>query len=74
MPMDQFSSLVTLLPEIEATLKENGETIPRPIYSGMSNPAYESDRGQEGSSDDSKDAVSRKNIDATSEEEDEEGG
>lgn len=71
MPMDQFASLVTLLPEIEATLIEKGETIPRPVYGRMSDLVYESDRDQDGCSGDSKDIVSRKNIDATSEEDEE---
>jgi len=69
MPMNQFASLVTLLPEMEAVLKENGENIPRPDYGGMSNSPDESD--QEDPSGHIEDAAARKNIDATSEEDDE---
>lgn len=32
LPIDQFSVLVTLLPDIEMALKETGEFVPRPDY------------------------------------------
>lgn len=73
MPMDQFATFITLLPEIEAVLKENGENTPRPVYTGLSNPPYESDGDEASPSGNSKDVASRKNIDATSEEEEEDG-
>ncbi|KUM58612.1 hypothetical protein ACN42_g8545 [Penicillium freii] len=33
MPVDQFAAIISILPEIEQTLKENGEILPRPVYS-----------------------------------------
>lgn len=65
LPLDQFASLVTLLPDLEVVLKEQGQSIPRPEYTS-------SDSRQNESSDpeDSKD--SKKNIEATSDE-DEDG-
>lgn len=71
MPMDQFSSLITFLPEIEAVLKETGESVPRPDYTGASNLSDESDEAQGDATGDSKEASSRKNIDATSDEDEE---
>lgn len=71
MPMDQFSSFITVLPEIEAVLRESGQTIPRPDYAGVGSAPDESDGSEEDSGDDSKDAASRKNIEATSDEDEE---
>ena len=68
MPMDQFSAFVSLLPEIEAVLKESGQTVPRPDYTGVGGPPVESD--DEDASGDQEDS-SRKNIDATSDEDEE---
>lgn len=70
MPIDQFSSLVTLLPEIEIALKENGESLPRPDYSSVAIQSDESGAGvQREPSGRRKDAASsKKNIEATSEE------
>lgn len=70
MPMDQFASFINVLPEIEALLQESGETIPRPDYSGVRRPSYESDLDQR--NDQANDMASRKNIDATSDEDEEE--
>lgn len=66
MPLDQFASLITVLPEIETVLKEGGETIPRPDYSGAGS-SYESEKGSS-SGESEEDAAERKNIDATSDE------
>lgn len=71
MPMDQFSALITFLPEIEAVLKEARESIPRPDYTGASNLSDESDEARGDSGGDSEDASARKNIDATSDEDEE---
>ncbi|RMJ27754.1 hypothetical protein PHISP_01398 [Aspergillus sp. HF37] len=72
MPMDQFSSFITFLPEIEAVLSESGQTISRPNYAGVSTSAPdESDGSEEDSGGDLKDTASRKNIEATSDEDEE---
>ena len=65
MPIDQFSALVSLLPEIEQTLKESGESLPRPHYSGESPTGH--DEQQSGNQ-----SPTKQNIDATSDED--EGG
>lgn len=65
MPMDQFSALVSLLPEIEDALKQNGETLPRPIYPGET----QSGHGEQEMGDQS---PSKQNIDATSDEDEDE--
>lgn len=68
MPVDQFSSLVSLLPEIETTLQQSGESLPRPDYS-----SYESRTGAQKSDGKQEGAVSpKKNIEATSEEDESE--
>lgn len=59
--MDQFSALVSLLPEIEKTLKESGETLPRPVYSGEG-PSSHDDQESDSQS------PTKQNIDATSDE------
>lgn len=59
MPIDQFSALVSLLPEIEGALKQSGETIPRPAYSGESPSGHEESGNQ---------SPTKQNIDATSDE------
>jgi hypothetical protein len=35
MPLDQFSSLIELLPHIESVLRGKGERLPRPGYNGL---------------------------------------
>ncbi|KKK13851.1 hypothetical protein P175DRAFT_0518107 [Aspergillus ochraceoroseus IBT 24754] len=73
LPIDQFSTLLTLLPEIESALKEGGESIPRPNYAHNSGPSSEGDDGDVGSSGEhSETRPSRKNIDATSDEDESE--
>jgi hypothetical protein len=71
LPIDQFSSLVTLLPEIEIALQEKGLSIPRPNYI---------DQGTNTGGNDKKDSTdglpmarpSRENIEATSDEDENE--
>lgn len=68
MPIDQYSTLLTLLPEIESTLNEKGVAVPRPDYATLNS---KSDAGN--SEEDSTDELSaahhsRKNIEATSDE------
>lgn len=59
MPIEQFSSLISLLPEIEGVLSQKGVGLPRPSYDGAAE-ERESPTSE------------KKNIDATSEEEEEE--
>lgn len=65
LPIDQFTSLVSALPDIELALKEHGETVPRPVYAdpaGKLGGIDEDLPGMRGS------RSPRKNIEATSEE------
>ncbi|KAL5332845.1 transcriptional Coactivator p15-domain-containing protein [Aspergillus crustosus] len=73
LPIDQFSTLMTLLPDIELVLQEKGETIPRPKYDN-----FDTLPGGDDEVDDSTDELlgaappSRKNIEATSDEDESE--
>lgn len=68
MPVEQFATLVSILPEMEQTLKENGEILPRPIYSTEES---QSDKGKEESVHSDNRGLSKQNIEATSDEESE---
>ncbi|KAJ5122858.1 RNA polymerase II transcriptional coactivator KELP [Penicillium atrosanguineum] len=66
MPMDQFSALIKLLPDIEQALKQQGESLPRPIYSSCA------DQPGDGNDEPERTASPYKqNIEATSDEESE---
>ncbi|KAJ5660272.1 hypothetical protein N7507_006723 [Penicillium longicatenatum] len=64
MPIAQFAALVKILPNIEEALKGQGETLPRPLYSGG---GVQPDEDQDKRSKDA--SPSKQNIEATSEEE-----
>jgi hypothetical protein len=64
MPIAQFAALVKILPNIEEALKGQGETLPRPLYSGD---GVQPDEDQDKRSKDA--SPSKQNIEATSEEE-----
>jgi len=77
MTIDQFNGFIRLLPDIESALLEKGETVPRPAYAGNDG---ELDRSNEASNEKdvesprakTKDSVaSKRNIEATSDEEEE---
>lgn len=65
MPVDQFAALVTLLPEIEQSLAQQGQSLPRPNYSGDGGRGDSEDMEQGGLKPD------KQNIEATSDEESE---
>lgn len=67
MSVDQFSALIRLLPDIEQSLKQQGESLPRPVYSGD---AGKSDDGSDEEPDRTA-SPSKQNIEATSDEESE---
>ncbi|KAI9373134.1 transcriptional Coactivator p15-domain-containing protein [Aspergillus egyptiacus] len=72
LPVDQFSTLLTLLPDIETALQEKGVSIPRPNYVDLGTSSDSVD-----DQDDSTDELSgahppRKNIEATSDEDESE--
>ncbi|KAL4781917.1 transcriptional Coactivator p15-domain-containing protein [Aspergillus varians] len=72
LPIDQFSGLLTLLPDIEAALQEKGVSVPRPNYVGLHTKSG-GDNGEDDSTDDlSESRPSRKNIEATSDEDESE--
>ncbi|KAL2824685.1 transcriptional Coactivator p15-domain-containing protein [Aspergillus cavernicola] len=72
MPIDQFSTLLNLLPDIETALKEKGVTIPRPNYDDLGT-IPNGDDGDDDSTDELSGAhPSRKNIEATSDEDESE--
>ncbi|CAI7570838.1 unnamed protein product [Penicillium glandicola] len=68
MPVDQFATIVSILPEIERALKESGETLPRPVYSAEGG---QSDQGEQGQGHSDNRSPSKQNIEATSDEESE---
>lgn len=68
MPMDQYAAFVNLLPGIEALLRENGQSVPRPNYD---NTAGQSD-GCDGEDQSEPGGDLGKNNEATSDEEEEE--
>ncbi|KAE8361029.1 transcriptional Coactivator p15-domain-containing protein [Aspergillus caelatus] len=75
LPIDQFSSLVTLLPEIELTLKDSGVSVPRPDYAcrhSIPNQDHNEASGGGGDSGLGDSYLPRKNIEATSEEDESE--
>ncbi|KAB8215413.1 transcriptional Coactivator p15-domain-containing protein [Aspergillus novoparasiticus] len=75
LPIDQFASLVTLLPDIELTLKDIGVSVPRPDYAGGHSISNEDHGEAPGGGDNSERGAShlpRKNIEATSEEDESE--
>ena len=68
MPVEQFSTLVTLLPEIEATLSKAGELLSRPDYSSVESTA----RAGKAADGPDESLSPKKNIEATSEEDESE--
>ncbi|KAJ5964639.1 ssDNA-binding transcriptional regulator [Penicillium vulpinum] len=68
MPVDQFAVIISILPGIEQALKENGETLPRPVYSAEGS---QSDQGEQGQGHSDNQSPSKQNIEATSDEESE---
>ncbi|KAJ5150982.1 RNA polymerase II transcriptional coactivator KELP [Penicillium canariense] len=70
MSIEQFSALVELLPDLEQTLQQRGESLPRPVYSGAASQV--DDEGDKEQSRPDKDASpSKQNIEATSDEDSE---
>lgn len=65
MSIEQYSTLINILPQIEEALKEKGETIPRPDYSGNTPVKDE----QNDSDDDDEVHDKKANIETTSDEE-----
>ncbi|EAW18369.1 transcriptional coactivator p15/PC4 family protein [Aspergillus fischeri NRRL 181] len=69
LPIDQFSVLVTLLPDIEMALKESGEFVPRPDYPQANKKPNGDDSNETDHSAEFESKYSmKKNIEATSEE------
>ncbi|KAJ5503096.1 ssDNA-binding transcriptional regulator [Penicillium fimorum] len=68
MPVEQFAAIVSILPEIELALRENGESLPRPVYSAEGG---QSDKGEQGQDHSDNQSPSKQNIEATSDEESE---
>ena len=72
LPVEQFSSLVSLLPDIESALQASGESISRPNYASGSEMIVD-EAGEDCESGDLLDAGdSRKNIEVTSEDDSDE--
>ncbi|KAL4903740.1 hypothetical protein BDW74DRAFT_38956 [Aspergillus multicolor] len=72
LPIDQFSALLTLLPGIEIALQEEGVAIPRPNYANQGTNS-DGDEGDDDSTDElSRARPTRKNIEATSDEDESE--
>ena len=67
--VEQFNSLVKLLPQIETALKEKGEKIERPSYEGGGAEADDDDGDEEEVVVEKKKAKAKRNFEETSEEE-----
>ena len=63
--MDQFNTLVQLLPQIETALSERGEKVERPSYDGLSASAANDDGDDEEGEE--KLGKGKRNFDETSE-------
>ncbi|RAL15018.1 transcriptional coactivator p15/PC4 family protein [Aspergillus homomorphus CBS 101889] len=67
LPIDQYSALVTLLPEIELAMRNHGQSVPRPSYDAKD--LQQSTGGNETEeANASVHEIARKNIEATSDE------
>ncbi|KAL2811167.1 transcriptional Coactivator p15-domain-containing protein [Aspergillus granulosus] len=71
LPVDQFSALMTLLPDIETALQEKGVSVPRPNYTGQG-AASGGDEEEDSTDELSAPGPTRKNIEATSDEDEDE--
>lgn len=77
MTIEQYSTFLTLVPQIEKTLQKMGERIPRPVYDDSASAAVEAEEDHEGSAQKpgegrsesrNNDAFRKSNIEATSDE------
>lgn len=66
--MDQYAAFVNLLPDIEALLRKNGQSVPRPNYDNTAGQSDGCDDEDQGEPDDD----SEKGNEATSDEGEEE--
>lgn len=71
MPVDQFAALVKLLPDIAQALEEQGESLPRPVYSGQTGQSNNASDEEHDSKAHQGANASKQNIEATSDEESE---
>ncbi|EXJ88876.1 casein kinase II subunit alpha [Capronia epimyces CBS 606.96] len=67
MSLEQYSALIDIMPQVEEVLKQQGETVPRPNYSGSAQAAEEN--GEEEDEEDEEKKLKKENIEATSDEE-----
>ena len=67
LPIDQFNTMIKLIPHIESILAEKGQSIERPDYGGASTVKQVSAGASE---DDEEEAKGKRNFEATSEEDD----
>ncbi|KAL4889123.1 transcriptional Coactivator p15-domain-containing protein [Aspergillus ambiguus] len=68
LPMDQYKALLAVLPDIETILKEKGESVPRPEYADSA----ELEGADEEAGSEVDESRSKKNIEATSDEDESE--
>lgn len=64
LPIEQFNTFIALLPEIEQALSAKGISVPRPAYDGAPEVKDQDEEEDE--------ASGKKNIDATSDEDEDE--
>ncbi|KAF2088562.1 PC4-domain-containing protein [Saccharata proteae CBS 121410] len=70
--LEQYSTLLSVLPDVEAVLSEKGEQVPRPNYEGSGGPTQEDEPGDDEENDAGADAdggARKNNHEATSDEE-----
>jgi hypothetical protein len=68
MPLDQYSTFIELLPQIEKELGKNGETVPRPRYEGQLSVERDAQKEEESDVDEGNGVPKKSNIEATSDE------
>ncbi|KAI4170861.1 MAG: hypothetical protein LQ343_004625 [Gyalolechia ehrenbergii] len=69
LPLAQYSTFLTLLPEIESALAKKGEKVPRPDFSGAEAEVVGDDVSEGGDGEEAEEKEGKKNFEATSEEE-----
>lgn len=69
LPLDQFNTLITLLPQIETALASKGQSISRPDYSNAGASAAAMDEDEDEDEDEAEKTTAKKNFEETSDEE-----
>ena len=69
LPIEQFNTLIKLLPNIETVLAGKGQSIERPDYSGAGAAAAVEEKEEEAEEDEEMEKTGKKNFEETSDDE-----